>query len=395
MVRNINISNWIKNNYLITLIILVGIVLRLYKIDDNLLSHHELVTQCIMYYDQSLLEFFKVVGLDNSPPLYHLLTKLVLLVTGPELALNHGVLRFSSAVFGILNIFIVYVLFKSRFGKKIAILSSLQQAFFVTMIFYSAHARSSAMFVFLSTISFVIWIDGLKEADKSNKHFLIFGLINFLNMMTHYFGIIFFLCQLPFLLYANKGRNLLSYAVVTFVVVLLYFPWANEYVLARIFTMEDFWIPPVSMKSFIKIFSHFTSSFYLFELMCLVFIERIYNFFRDRKKLRRDSVSLYPILFIFVFILAVAVKSIFSTSVFLERYFICLYPILFLVFSDAILKSKNSKYFAMAMVLILINSWTLTQQHSNFFWYSENGLDPSRVDCNRFHIVKPEARETN
>lgn len=102
-------------------------------------------------------------------------------------------LRFPSAIFGILGVTAVYNLGKALFGRAEGLLA----AFLLTLspfhVRYSQEARAYALFAFLSVLALYFLWRGIKGHER--KWWVGFIIFNILNLYTHLFALLVFLVE--------------------------------------------------------------------------------------------------------------------------------------------------------------------------------------------------------
>jgi uncharacterized membrane protein len=122
---------------------------------------------------------------DVHPPLYYIALKIF------SSFFNYSVfgIRLFSAIFGVLCVWMAYLVTKELFNKKAALWSSFVVSVSPFAIQYSQEARMYSMLVFLILASAYFFFKGISTGGR--KYFIFWGIFTGLSMLTHYMGIIF------------------------------------------------------------------------------------------------------------------------------------------------------------------------------------------------------------
>jgi mannosyltransferase len=91
---------------------------------------------------------------DFHPPLYYIFLKIWSMVFG----FSEVVLRIPSVIFGVLTVFLAYLIGRKIFNKKVALISSLLLATSGLHIYYSQEARMYALAAFLVSMAIYLFI---------------------------------------------------------------------------------------------------------------------------------------------------------------------------------------------------------------------------------------------
>jgi hypothetical protein len=164
------------------LILLGASVLRFLRIDNRDFWYDEAFTGVAI--KERFWGMIDMIIKDVHPPLYYVSVKIFSSFFGYSV---FGI-RLYSAIFGVLGIWVVYLLTKNLFGKKAALWASAVMAISPFAIQYSQEARMYAMFGFLFTLASHFFIRGLQTEEK--KYYYLWGLFLGLSALTHYMGII-------------------------------------------------------------------------------------------------------------------------------------------------------------------------------------------------------------
>ncbi|MEP7162372.1 MAG: glycosyltransferase family 39 protein [Candidatus Moraniibacteriota bacterium] len=166
-----------------SLVLLLGFVLRIVDLTKRDFWFDEAFTGISI--KENLSEMFRIIIADIHPPLYYLAVKAFAAPFGYSV---FGI-RFFSLIFGILGIWMVYLLAKDFFGKKAALLAALLTAISPFAIQYSQEGRMYSMFAFFIVLSAFLFLRALRKNSFSSA--LGWGLCWGLACLTHYLGILF------------------------------------------------------------------------------------------------------------------------------------------------------------------------------------------------------------
>lgn len=194
------ISKFLKENFLISFVFFIALILRLINLDQSLWLDEAITAQVIQEYN--FLEIItKFAQGDVHPPGHYLFLD----VWSGFFGYEEVSIRFPSVIFSLLTIFIVYLLGKKLFNKKVGVLSAIFLTFNPLLIYYSQEARMYSMatfFVVLSTY-FLLRIQEKEELRifpvKKNYITILWIITNFLLLITDYVAYFIFPGQVIFL----------------------------------------------------------------------------------------------------------------------------------------------------------------------------------------------------
>lgn len=172
----------LKNNWLLFGIILIGFILRFYRLgdfpkslnwDETALGYntYSILKTARDEYGQIFPLVFKSFG-DWKPGFYVYLAVPSVALFG----LSEMAVRLPSALFGALAIFVIYKLSSLLFNKSIGLSSSLILAFSPWHIAFSRSAWEANIALFLILLGVFLFLKSLKEGRYLAFSFLVFGL---------------------------------------------------------------------------------------------------------------------------------------------------------------------------------------------------------------------------
>jgi uncharacterized membrane protein len=270
--------NILKENYLILLIVLVGLALRLYDIGGESIWFDEAVS-----IDVSRLGFIEQIkwvddqSKEGNPPFYYMLLHLWIPVFGD----SEFVSRFPSLVFGVLSIVLTYSIGRLLFGKRAGLFAALIIAVSFFHVRYSQEARGYTLMVFLALVScyaLLRLISGWKLRWAG-----IYVLSSALLCYTHYFGLFTVLAQniFCFTIFLTRGRAgapaLTRWILVQVILGALYVP--GFILLAGRFTSvrESFWIPEPGSEDLYLYIVIYAGSVYMLALLAAFAVLAVAN----------------------------------------------------------------------------------------------------------------------
>jgi uncharacterized membrane protein len=167
---------WIRANPDILVVLAIGIFMRARIITRDELWYDEAFTGNLMRVP--LQEFWSILGGDPHPPLYYLLLRGWTWITG----VSDLSLRSFSLIFGVLSIYLVYLLVKDLFKKETAVIASFLVAVSPFLVDYSVEARSYSLYGFFAILATLLLV---------SKKFNLFAVTLPFLILTHYFSFLF------------------------------------------------------------------------------------------------------------------------------------------------------------------------------------------------------------
>lgn len=258
----------LKENYLLLLIVLLGLALRIYDLGGESVWFDEAVS-----IDVSRLGFVEQIkwvagpSKETNPPFYYMVLHLWIPVFGD----SEFVSRLPSVVFGVLSIVLAYSVGRLLFGRRTGLFAALIMAVSFFHVKYSQEARGYTLMVFLTLVSFyslLTMISGWKRRWAA-----VYILSSVLLCYTHYFGLFTILVQniFCFTLFLRRGRagglGFTRWILVQVTLGLLYIP--GFILLVRRFSSVrgSFWIPEPHYRDLFYYFNDYAGSVYMLALL--------------------------------------------------------------------------------------------------------------------------------
>jgi len=135
-------------------ILFCGTILRLVRLGSQSFSYDEVYSTCLS--DKSL----DVVAtrFSQTPALYHILLHFWL-----NLGRSDAMVRLLSALFGVVTLWVIYLLGKKFFDSQCGLISALLLAISPFHIWYSQDARMYGLFILLCTASVLLYFQFLQQ----------------------------------------------------------------------------------------------------------------------------------------------------------------------------------------------------------------------------------------
>ncbi len=204
---------------MIWLIIFLGLILRLISLNQSLWLDEVINVLATRNYSfvSMITEYAKA---DFHPPGFFM----ILWVWAKIFGTSEIAVRIPSVIFGVLAIYIVFLVGQKVYSKKLGLISAFLLAINPLHIYYSQEARMYSLATISVLVNIYLFIKLIKQ-EKVSYFFLI--LSNYLILMSDYVAYLIFPVQLVFLL-TNINRSKIK-------------RWITAFVAA--FVLEIWWIP--------------------------------------------------------------------------------------------------------------------------------------------------------
>ena len=196
-------------------VLLLALLLRLISLSQSFWLDEAISANVVKNYSFSgIISTFSPS--DFHPPLFYLLLKAWSLLFGTSVV---G-LRLFSVTASVLAGLFLYQTAKLLFGNKTALWSTALFMFNPLFVYYSQELRMYSLVTLFLSISTYYFMSILKSKTINLKSILLFNLFIFLSFLTFY-GSIFYIFSLYFLLFIQKKYSLLSKLIPGFILSLL------------------------------------------------------------------------------------------------------------------------------------------------------------------------------
>jgi len=256
-------------------------------------------------------------------------------------------IRFLSVIFGAVSIFLVFLLGKKLFNKQTGLIASLMFSISMLQVQYAQDARSYTMFLFLTLLSVIFFIDLVRKKDL--KSYIFYTIFTTLLIYTHYLGfVVLFVQNLIMVIHNRKARN---WFVSQSAIFILYLPWLLVFLrlVYKIWFLSSFMlINKLNFPVFIAKISPFLFGIFLI-FICVFAVLFFKSFFRIIKE---GSGLMIFILYIMISLLVLPFAY---SSIFFIRYSLFLLPFVYLIVGFGIAKRKPKMRQLMVLSIILLN----------------------------------------
>ncbi|MBF0544046.1 MAG: glycosyltransferase family 39 protein [Candidatus Riflebacteria bacterium] len=188
-----------KKHFYLLILLVLGAITRLYHLGFESIWLDEAGTVAIAR--KSIDQIVDHVAFfDVHPPLYYFLTHYWIALFGD----SEFWLRMPSVIFGVLNIWIIFLIARKLFSENVGLISALLAAFSMFHIHYSQEARCYSLLALLVSISMFFFLRVSGKTPARSDYYLYICFTAF-SLYTHNFAVfywisqnIFFLCLIFF-----------------------------------------------------------------------------------------------------------------------------------------------------------------------------------------------------
>lgn len=273
-----SITAFIKNNYLLLLIFLLGLGLRIYNLGGE-----------SVWYDESISIAVAKLGLgeqiswihkmnDNNPPLYYTLLHFWVPLAGDSEFSS----RFPSALFGSLSLFVIYGVGSLLFDRRTGLLAAFLMALPVFNIWFSQEARAYSLMAFLALLSFYFLLKLMISGRK--LHAAAYVISTLCLLYSHYFGLFVvaaqnIFCFTQFIRHRRiQELSIGKWITLQLLTGLLFLPCLFLLIKnAAAIHQEGFWIPQPGPRDIYNYFVNYSGSDYLLWLLLLFSVLAVIN----------------------------------------------------------------------------------------------------------------------
>ncbi len=341
----------LKKHYILTIILVIGVILRLYHLDFQSVWLDEIHTLNDANPSNSISEVYdSIVAADPHPPLYFYIVHILFKIFG----YTPLVARMFSVLLGVITIFYTYKLGKQLLNKEVGLVAALLLAINGFSIYYSQEARPYSLLCFVTVLSFYYLIKYIKLPTRRNA--ILYGVFGALMLYGHFFALFVLLSQLFILLFfliiskkENRKTLFINGLISGLIMIILFSPTYKIFIAAT--QIKDFWIPYPTADVYTLIYKEFFGNsemiLTLIGVVSLVYVIRIseekpsdvsYNSIIGNKMIF-SFVILIP--WIVIVILVPLIRSCTSIPMIISRYFINVLPAILILISIGIYHFKN------------------------------------------------------
>jgi len=367
-------SGFLKENYLIIIIVILGAVLRFYGLGREGIWYDEAISISV-----SKLGFKDIIKwvFDNSaetnPPFYYMILSVWTAVFGDSEAVS----RIPSAIFGSLSVIAIYAVGKLLYDKRAGLIAALILAVSFFHIKYAQEARGYTLMVCLILVSYYSFLR--LTMKRSALYAALYVVSTALLVYTHYYGTMIILAQniFCFTMLLKKRKigeiGLSGWIKLQAVTGLVLLPGFVFLAVIALKIQKGFWVPEPSTEAIWQFFKIYAGSIYLL-IVFLAFSAYSFAGLKRAKTVREKKSGKSPtepspaaglsegeklymlLLWTAVPILVPYIISLVSSPILIFRYTIGSSLAFYLLVSKGITNMNDRRLIAAAAGLILILS---------------------------------------
>lgn len=348
-------------------IIILSILLRIYKLGSESLTLDEMATVNVA--KKSIEEI--ILYRNIHPPFYYIIIHYWIELFGD----SEFSIRFPSVIFGVISVYIIYKLGKLIFDEKVGILSAFILSISIFHILYSQTARFYSLLALLVLLSNYYFIKILEEPSQKNtirqKNTVKYIISTLLMIYTHGYGLLYIIVQNIYYLLFKK--NIRYWFMVQGIILIFFIPWINI-MIKRLETVGVgggglSWINRPTLFSLYDLFKFFADTneigIYIFIFVCIadLFIfqknEQTNRIENSNKNSNESSNTFKPRrIFLFLWLLFPIITSfiisIIFAPIYLNRYVIGSLPAFVLIISKGIFNFRKYSIAAIPIILMVL-----------------------------------------
>lgn len=211
-----------KNALYILLITFIGLLLRLYKLHNNDFWLDEVYTVIVSNFN--FPQMMERVIANSQPPLYYLLMHFWI----KYFNFSDYFLDIPSVIFGVITIYVVYLLAKEIFTEKTALFSALFFSLSPVAVFFCKEARPYSLLILFTTLSALYFLKFINEGNNKKNWFL-YVIFTTLAFYSHYvFG--YFLVPQYIFIIIYKRKHFFRFLLLQIGFFILLLPWLPSFI---------------------------------------------------------------------------------------------------------------------------------------------------------------------
>jgi hypothetical protein len=366
----------IKENKSLVTILIIGTILRFYRVDFQSVWLDEIHTLNEASPNLSLAELYNSLLIaEPHPPLYFILVHYLFIVFG----YTTFVLRFFSATLGVMGILAIYFLGKEMISKKVGLIAAILLTVNPFHLNYSQDGRMYALLFLTTTISFMFLIKFIKKPVL--KSAILYGLFSAFMIYSHFFALFALFAQYLILLYFLVFPTLITriqffkYCLIAAIItIVLYLPTYS--LILKTSEMTSIWIQMPTSDAFTQIFKDFfgQSEMVLFLITPVLLLMFLKLFTQDESSSLtinpKDSKLIFSsfilLVWIFTTLFLPLVRTYISLPMIINRYFINILPAILILIAIGIsyITNKSLQVFVLSLFFIFsINDIVIVKRY--------------------------------
>lgn len=362
------VINFLKNNYSLSIILIIAAILRFYHSDFQSIWLDEILSMNNSDPKLNFKEFYdKIMFFEFIPHLYFLILKIFFQIFGFTTLVGRNL----SAIIGVLGVYSIYLLAKELFNKNAGLIASSLLSVNIFHIAYSQEIRPYGLFFLFSVLSFYRLSIFIKNYNYKNA--IYYGIFTGLILNSHFFGFITIFSQyliLLFFIIKTPLENRKKFFIMSFlsgiITLIVFLPAYSAFM--RVSEINSFWLQKPGPEAYTYMFKEFFGS----SEMVLFFINFIIIYYSiNIFKINLANYSLKTILdnklifsfiimffWLFISLLIPLLRSYLDVPMILSRYFINILPVLILSITIGLIYIKNNLIKVIILSCVLIFSLT-------------------------------------
>lgn len=360
------ILNWIKENKILAFIVLIGAILRLYRLDYQSIWIDEICSFKEANPSMSVIDIYKFVkSFDPHPPFYYISLHFVFMIFG----YTTFVMRAYSAFLGIAGLIAFYFLGKEIANKKVGLIGTGLLAINFFHIYYSQEARMYSLMFLTTTLSFYTLIKFIKTPTIRNT--VPYIICTTLMIYSHFFALFVLFSQaviILFFLFEKEKIEQKRFFILSLIsglsVIILWIPALLIFLQAS--KTQSSWIPAPTPDQFSSLFKEFFGNaeviFYFISILIVFYFINIFNKTKRNKNSNKNDKTLFQFviisIWIFISLLIPFVISYIKIPVMVNRYFISILPAVIILIALGLNQVKDNKIRNIIIALFIISSIT-------------------------------------
>lgn len=358
----------LKSNYILFVILIIGLILRFYNLDYQSIWLDEIHTMNESNPYTKFSELYdSIMAGEQMPPLYFYILYFIFKVFG----YTTFIARLFSAILGVLSIYGIYLLGRELINKKIGLISALILTINPFHLYFSQEIRPYILLFLFSIFSFFHLIKYIKQTHLKNSVY--YGVFTGLMLISHFFGLFILLSQLFILLFfliINEEEKRVHFFKLSFlagiIIIIIFLPALKIFI--KITEIKDFWIPAPTADAYTLIFKEFFGNSEM--VLTLLGVFGLLYFFKlvkaKQTRIKYSEIIDNKVVFSFIIflpwisivLLVPLIRSYLSVPMIISRYFIVVLPAIILIISIGILQFKNKIILSGFVLLLFVFSLT-------------------------------------
>ncbi|MDO5655137.1 MAG: glycosyltransferase family 39 protein [Flavobacteriaceae bacterium] len=358
-------SHWVY----VLFILILGFVLRIIYLDFQSPWLDEIITLKITSPESSYSDIIDRMKSGNQHlPLYYSFVHFIGNIFG------HGIymVRLVSVLFGVLGIWLMYLLSKEFLPKNYALIPTMFCAVNFFLIQYAQEARSYTLLFVASILTLLYFVKFIK--NPTVNYALFYGLSLGLILNIHVYALFVVWAQvlvLIYLLFHFKKPKLLTFSILSFGIAII-FALPMLYVLWNNAANDDLWIPEPGLLVFYNIpLTFFGESRLLFGWVILFLLFGFYALFTGTQNQKSELSHRISAIILFSAMIIPFITTFLISKFYIpiieSRYLIIILPPLFIILAFGFYQLKSIRLQIISVLAFSVLSVIILMGHRQFY----------------------------